>query len=89
MEHQADLAQLKGYVFRRKLLNPKKVKGFGALGASVYVYNYLPYIAAYFGPTIPLLALSATTVYGFLSFAESQIVNTIKVVSEGQHQGKL
>jgi hypothetical protein len=62
---------LKGYVYRRKLLNPKKLKGFGALGASAYVYTYLPYIAAYFGPTIPLLALSAGTVYGLLALGES------------------
>ena len=80
---------MKGYVFKRKLLNPKKLKGFGALGASLYVYNYLPYIAAYFGPTLPLLALSAGTIYGLMAFAETQIINSIKVISEGEHKGKL
>lgn len=71
-------------MFRRKLLNPTKLKGFGALGVSAYVYNYLPYVAAYFGPTIPLLALSAGTFYGLAALGESNVVNSIKVISEGQ-----
>lgn len=80
---------MKGAVFKKKLLNPKRFKGVGAFATSFYIYQYLPYIAAYFGTTLPILTACFAGVYGMLSFAESQIVNQIRVIEEGDHVGKL
>jgi hypothetical protein len=67
------------------MLNPKRVKGIGAIASSFWMYSYLPYIAAYLGPTVPLMAVCFGGLYGMLSFAESQIINEITVVSSGEH----
>jgi hypothetical protein len=71
------------------MLNPKRIKGFGALVASYSIYSYLPYLAVSLGPTVPVMAACAAGLYGMFAFAESQCVNTIEVIREGAHEGKL
>lgn len=89
LEQKADYVALKGAVYRRKALNPKRLKGVGAFATSLYIYSYLPYIAAYLGPTLPVVAACFAGLYGMSAFAESQIVNEIRMVQDGPHQGKL
>ena len=85
----ADFAQLKGAVYRRKTLNPRKLKGVGAFATSLGVYSYLPYLTVYLGSTVPVFTAVAAGLYGMLAFAESQIVNEIRVIEAGEHEGKL
>ena len=61
---------LKGKVYRRKLLNPKRLKGVGAFVASYSIYSYLPYIAVSLGSTVPIVAACAAGLYGMLAFTE-------------------
>lgn len=89
LEQVADYAALKGAVFKRKTMNPKRVKGLGAFAASYGVYSYLPYLAVYLGSTIPAVTALGAALYGMLSFSESEIVNEIRVIEEGEHEGKL
>jgi len=89
LQQAADHSQLKGYVFKRRLLNPSRVRGIGGFAFSWGIYSYLPYLTIYFGTTLPILAACSAGLYGMLSFSESQVVNTIKVIDQGEHYGKL
>jgi hypothetical protein len=81
---------LRGKVYRRKLLNPRRFKGITSFIASYGIYSYLPYIAVYTGgSTIPILAACAAGFYGMLAFGESRIVNSIEVINGGANAGKL
>lgn len=75
IEAAADRKQLKGAVFRRRLLNPNRLKGITALGASFGIYSYLPYLAVYLGSTVPLLTACAAGIYGLIEFGESNVIN--------------
>ena len=70
-------------------MNPKKVRGIGALVASWSIYTYMPYITVAFGHTMPLLGAVGAGLYGMLSFAESSIIRSMEFINEGEHQGKL
>jgi hypothetical protein len=89
IEHGADQKQLKGTVFRRKLLNPSRLKGVAAFATSLGIYSYLPYIAVYLGSTVPVLTACAAGIYGLLEFGETNVINKINVVHEGENAGKL
>lgn len=66
VERVTDHSTLKGAVFKRKLLNPPRLKGLGALAASAGIYSYLPYLTVYLGPTVPLLTAVLSGVYGMI-----------------------
>lgn len=86
----ADYASLgKDEVFRRRTLSPRRFKGLGGFASSWALYTYAPYIALYFGATVPVLGAVCAGLYGMLQFSESQIVNSIKIVKEGENSGKL
>ena len=70
-------------MFRRRTLNPRKLKGLGSFLASYGFYSYAPYLAAYMGSTLPVLGAVVAGLYGMLSFAESQIINTITLIKDG------
>jgi len=70
LDQLADNFALKGAVFRRKMLSPKRFKGISAFIASYGIYSYLPYIAATFGSGLPIFAACASGLYGVLAFAE-------------------
>jgi len=61
---------LKGKVYKKKMLNPKRLKGFTAFFGAYQIYAYLPYLIPYVGPTFPILAGCAATIYGMLAFSE-------------------
>lgn len=70
-------------------MNPKRLKGLGAFATFAGVYSYLPYLAVYVGSTVPVITMCAAGLYGMFSLAESQIVNSIKVIESGANHGKL
>lgn len=76
---------MKGAVFRRKALSPRKLKGLGGFAASYGIYSYLPYLAVYLGSTIPIVSACAAGLYGMLAFSETEVVNTITVIEQGDH----
>jgi len=71
------------------LLDPTRIKGLGALATSAFAYTHLVYLNLYFGSTLPILGIAATTMYGMLSIADKQSVSFIEVVEEGEHAGML
>jgi hypothetical protein len=76
---------LKGTVFRRRALNPRRFKGLGAFAATYGLYSYMPYIAAYVGTTLPIVTACFTGLYGLLAFAEQHLINEIRVIAEGKN----
>lgn len=89
VDQVAHHASLKGAVFKKKLMSQKRVRGLSGFAVSYGLYSYLPYIAAYVGTTAPVVTAVFAGLYGMLAFAESQIVNEIRVISEGPDAGKL
>lgn len=77
-------------VFKKRTLNPRRVKGVGAFATAYGLFSYAPYLAVYLGSTVPVLGAVAAGLYGMLAFAESQIVNKITLVKDGsEHHGLL
>lgn len=70
-------------------MNPQRVRGIGGFAVSYGLYSYLPYITAYFGPTVPVVSAVAAGLYGVLSFRETDIINEIRVIEDGPNHGKL
>jgi hypothetical protein len=70
-------------VFRRRALNPRRLKGLGAFAASLSIYSYAPYLAVYLGATAPVLGAVAAGLYGMLAFGETQIINKITLIKDG------
>lgn len=80
---------LKGKVFRRKMLDPTKVKGLGYLSLAGFSYAYFPYIALHFGANLTTLGISAASLKGMFSFQEKNVINSIEFVKDGEHVGKV
>lgn len=77
-------------MFKRKALNPRRLKGLGGFAASFGLYSYAPYLAVYCGATLPMFGAVVAGLYGMLAFSESQIVNTIKIIKDGtENNGRL
>jgi len=77
-------------VFKRRVLNPRRLKGVGALASSFYLYSYAPYLAVSLGATAPVLGALFTAMYGLLAFAESQVVSSIHIIKDGgENHGRL
>jgi hypothetical protein len=80
----------KDQVFKRRALNPRRLKGLGSLAASFYLYTYAPYLAVTVGATLPVFGALATGLYGLLAFAENQMVQSIHVIKDGgENHGRL
>jgi len=91
MDQVADHSKLgKNEVFKRKALNPRRLKGLGAFASCFGLYSYAPYLAVYCGATLPMLGAVFSGLYGMLAFSESQIVNSIKIIKDGtENNGRL
>ena len=80
----------KDQVFKRRTLNPRRVKGLGAFASAYSLWFYAPYLTIYVGTTVPMLGAAFAGLYGMFAFSESQIVNSIKIIKDGsENNGKL
>ena len=68
-EQAAANSSLKGKIYQSKVLNPRRIKGLGAFGASLAIYSYLPFLYAYMGTTVPMLGACFAGLYGMYAFA--------------------
>ena len=91
LDQLADYSRLgPNEVFKRRALNPRRLKGLGSFAASFGLYSYAPYLAVYLGSTVPVIGAVAAGLFGMLQFSESQIVNSITIIKdEGAHKGLL
>jgi hypothetical protein len=84
VELMTHYAQLKGLVYRRKALSPKRLRGITAFAATYGIYAYLPYMAVFTGSTVPIFAACMAALYGVNSFSETNYINSIRVVDNGK-----
>ena len=82
-------ANLKGKIFKRKSMDPYKLKGLGYFGVSALAYSKYSILALHFGQTLPMLGVIGTALAGMTNFNESSKINSIEWIKEGEHQGKL
>ena len=83
-------SKLKGMVFKRKMMDPAKLRGLGLFGLSGFGYAYYPYVAAHIGQTATTTALTLAALAGMNIIAQRDpIVNTISFVNDGDHAGKI
>ena len=58
-------------MFKRRTLNPRRLKGLGAFVSAYGLYAYAPYLTVMVGTTAPILGAVTAGLYGMLSFSES------------------
>jgi hypothetical protein len=71
------------YIFQMKPFNPSRIKGLSALGLTYLAYTNLAAITLTVGPTIPMLGMIASALYGMTSLNESHTVQSIKYEADG------
>ena len=83
IERMTNQLSLKGKLYKRKLLSAEKLKGLFSLGAGSWMWlNYATLAATY--PTTALsFAVAATSMFGISRFAETNFVDSIEVLPEG------
>ena len=64
LENLKNHCNLGGLVFKRKAMDPYKLKGLGYFGLAAAGYSYWPYVAMYLGQTGTTLALTAACLAG-------------------------
>ena len=80
---------LKGNIFRRKALDPSRLKGLGYFGAAGLMYAYMPHIALIVGQSSTLFGLTSLSILGMWSMSEKNVINSIQHIKEGENKGKL
>lgn len=53
------------------------------------MYSYFPYIALQLGGSLTTFSITAASLAGMYKLNESNVVNSIEFVKEGEHAGKL
>lgn len=82
-------ASLKGKIFKRKMMDPKKVHGLGYFGLAGMTYAFFPHVALHIGYNATMLGLTGSLLMGMTNFQDKNIINTIELLQEGEHAGKL
>lgn len=85
IEQKADNGSLKGLVYKRKFLNPSRLKGLGAFASTLGIYTYLPLLSAYVGSTVPMFGACLLAVYGMNAFSLQSCVNTIGLIQDDNY----
>ena len=82
-------ANLQGKIFRRKAMDPKKLLGLGYFGIAAFTYSSFPHMIMHFGHSLTYFTMIASSYYGMTTFQERDVVNSIEMVNEGEHAGKI
>ena len=61
-------SNLKGKIFKRKALSPKKLTGLGYFGVAGFTYMYFPHMVMHFGASLTMLGMSGASVMGMFKF---------------------
>jgi len=89
IDDMSNHANLKGSIFKRKSLDPHRVKSLSYFALSGALWAYSPFIAATFGSNFSTFAIASAAVTGMLKFNENNVINNIKVCASGDNQGML
>jgi hypothetical protein len=82
-------ANLGDAIFKRKPLAWDRYTGLGYFGAAGLTYAYFPLVAGFLGSNLTMIGMTGATLYGMATFTETNVVNSISLIRDGEHQGKL
>jgi len=82
-------ANLKGKIFRRKAMDPKKLTGLGYFGIAAFTYAYYPHMVLHFGHSLTYFSMIASSFMGMKTFQDRNVINSIEMVKDGEHAGKI
>ena len=80
---------LKGAIFRRKMVKTDQLLSLSQLGLAAAALSHYSVLNAHFGTTLTSLGVVFFAMRGMVGLQERNIVNSIEFVQEGDHQGKL
>ena len=87
LDNLVEHSSLKGSIFKAKTLSPRRLKGLGAIGASVVGYANFGALSLMLGPNVATLGLVASAYYGMQQFYESELISQIDFITEGETIG--
>ena len=73
---------LKGKIFKRKAMDPKRLYGLAYFGLAGTGYFMFPAFALHLGSTLTTAGITASALAGMVKFQEKDIVNSIEVVRD-------
>lgn len=82
-------ANLKGSIFKRKALALSRYYGLGSFGLAGLTYAYFPLVAGFAGTNTTLLGITGLSFFGMFSFRDQNVINSIRIIDEGENQGRL
>lgn len=83
IDDMAAHANLKGSIFKRKTMDPKRMNSLGYFALSGALWTYSPWLVATFGSGLSTLAIASSAVTGMWNFNESNVINSITVCNSG------
>jgi len=81
-----DHVNLKGAIFKRKLLDPNRLYGLGYFGIAGATYAMFPHVALLLGPTLTTSLMTASSLGGMYKLNDKGSVNSIRL---GQNSGDI
>jgi len=84
-----DHVNLKGNIFRRKLLDPSRVHGLGYFGLAGATWAMFPHVALLLGPTLTTALITTASLGGMVKLNDKGYVNSISLVEDGEHAGSV
>lgn len=82
-------ANLGDAIFKRKTLAWDRFTGVTYFGVAGLTYAYFPLVSSFLGSNLTMLGVTGTSLYGMMTFVENNVINSISLVKEGEHQGKI
>lgn len=89
LEQMADHGDLKGSVFKAKMMGPNRLKGLGSFFVASQLMANMSVFTALVGHTVPIVGVAGSVMYGISKFSEQKTIKEIKIVKDGEHKGKL
>lgn len=80
---------MKGAAFKAQTLGPRRLKGVGAFALSAWTYANWTTIAMMVGHSVPMVAITASVIYGITKFNYSPEITAVSFQEGGQHDGWL
>ena len=74
-----DHVNIKGAIFKRKILDPNRLTGLGYFGLAGATYAMFPHVALLLGPTLTTSLMTAASLGGMFKLSDRNQVNSIRL----------
>jgi hypothetical protein len=74
LEQMADHGDLKGSVFKAKMMGPNRLKGIGSFFVASQLMMNMTMFTALMGHTLPIVGVASTVMYGISKFSEQKTI---------------